>query len=376
MKNVVILLFAALFLASCAGKKADETPEQQIRAYQKQIDEINQKIEKVSTTAAADAEKNSENLNTVKVEKVLSAEFHHTITVSGIVEAIKFAALNPEMAGKIISINVSEGQVVNKGAVLAQLDDRLLQSQLKQAETSLELASTMYNRQKELWEQNIGTEIQYLQVKNQKETLENQIQTLKIQISMTKVVAPFDGLVDRIYLKEGELANPAVKFMDFVNLSELYVNADISEDYINRIKPGDEAVIKFPAFPNVEIKTKVFRTTNIVNPNSRSFLTRFKISNIGNKIKPNVIANVVLSDYKNEKAITIPSILLQSDMDGKFVLIADKHENAYEVRKQYVETGLNEAGKIEITKGLYEGELLITEGYNQVRKGQKINVVE
>jgi RND family efflux transporter MFP subunit len=375
MKNVLVLLLAVLFLASCAGTKADETPEQQIRAYEKQIAEINEKIQQVSSDASSD-DINVAALSSVKAEEVKTSFFKHSISVSGNVEAIKFAGLNPEMSGKIISILVAEGQVVNKGTVLAQLDDRLLQSQLKQAETSLELAATMYDRQKELWEQNIGTEIQYLQVKNQKESLENQIQLLKIQISMTKVLAPFDGLIDRIYLKEGELANPAVKFMDFVNLSQLYVNTEISEDYINRIKQGDEALIKFPAFPNIEIKSIVFRTTNIVNPNSRSFLTRFKIDNPGNKIKPNIIANVLLSDYQNENAISIPSILLQSDMDGKFVFIADKHENVYEVRKQYVETGLNEAGKIEILKGLYQGELLITEGYNQVRKGQKINVIE
>ncbi len=374
MRNIIIIL-AVLFLASCAGKKADETPEQEIRAYQKQISDINQKIAVIEQNNV-ETEINTEDLLLVKTVSIKKTTFSHTITVSGAIEAIKFAAINPEMPGRITKIAVSEGQVVQKGTVLAQLDDRLLQSQLKQTKIGLEMAQTMFDRQNELWEKKIGTEIQFLQAKNQKDALENQIQTLKVQISMTKLIAPFSGIVDRIYQKEGELANPAIKLFDFVNLNQLYVNAEVSEDYISNIKRGDKATIMFPAFPNLEIKTSVYRTSNIINPSSRSFLTRFKISNINNKIKPNLIANVLLSDYTSKNSIAISSIVIQSDLEGKYIFIADKKDNFYQVRKQYLKTGLNEGGKTEILSGLVIGDLVITEGYNLVRKGQNIKIVQ
>ncbi|MCK5537169.1 MAG: efflux RND transporter periplasmic adaptor subunit [Bacteroidales bacterium] len=374
MRNIIIIL-AVLFLASCAGKKADETPEQEIRAYQKQISDINQKIAVIEQNNV-ETEINTEDLLLVKTVSIKKTTFSHTITVSGAIDAIKFAAINPEMPGRITKIAVSEGQVVQKGTVLAQLDDRLLQSQLKQTKIGLEMAQTMFDRQNELWEKKIGTEIQFLQAKNQKDALENQIQTLKVQISMTKLIAPFSGIVDRIYQKEGELANPAIKLFDFVNLNQLYVNAEVSEDYISNIKRGDKATIMFPAFPNLEIKTSVYRTSNIINPSSRSFLTRFKISNINNKIKPNLIANVLLSDYTSNNSIAISSIVIQSDLEGKYIFIADKKDNFYQVRKQYLKTGLNEGGKTEILSGLVIGDLVITEGYNLVRKGQNIKIVQ
>jgi RND family efflux transporter MFP subunit len=377
MKNFrnLIIVLSALFLASCAGKQADESPVQQIRAYQKQISDINEKIATLDSTKAASKIDKSD-LTLIKTIPVAETAFNHTITASGAVEAIKFAGLSAEMSGKIMNINVTEGQVVTKGTLLVKLDDRMLQSQLNQANIALELATTMFNKQKELWDKNIGTEVQFLQAKNQKESLENQIQTLNVQISMTKIIAPFDGVVDRIYQKEGELANPAIKLIDFVNLSQLYVNADVSEDYISTIKEGDKAVIVFPSFNNLKINTTVYRTTNIVNPNSRSFLTRIKISNVNNQIKPNIIANVILSDYVNKNALTVPSYLIQSDLDGQYLYLADALKNAYQVRKQYVKVGLSENGITEILEGLKAGDLLISAGYNQVRKGETVAIAE
>ncbi len=358
MKKIAIIL-SALFLVSCMAKKPDESKE-------------NTKNTEVQTAE----NNNTQNLTLVQTLTIRPQEFQHTFTVSGSVEAVKYAAISPEMNGRIIKIYVSEGQVVSKGTLLAQLDDRLLQTQLKSAQTSLELAATIYNKQKELWDKKIGTEVQYLQAKNKKESLENQIATLKVQISMTQVRAPFAGIVDRIYQKEGELANPARQLFDFVNLSELYINTDISEDYVGKVNKGDDAVISFPAFPDIKIKTKVYRVSNIVNPSSRSFRVRFRIANPKNRIKPNLLAQITLSDYHSNDALLVPSIVIQRDMQGEYLYLVNKTGNKNLVRKQYVKLGLSENENTQIIEGLKANDRIIVKGYNKVRKGQEVVVKE
>ncbi len=355
MKKLSILLSVLIF-ASCMAKKPDNNHSTKDK------------------TKLTESHQNQENLTLVKILKIEPQEFTHLFSVSGAVEAVKYAAISPDMNGRIVKIYVAEGQVVKKGRLLVQLDNRLLKTQLQSTQTGLELAKTMYQKQKELWDKKIGTEVQYLQAKNRKENIENQIATLKVQLSMTQVKAPFDGIVDRIYQKEGELANPARQLIDFVNLNELYINADVSEDYIGKIKRGDPAIITFPAFPNLQIKTKVYRTGNIINPSSRSFRTRFRISNPKNKIKPNLVALVRLSDYKSNNALLVPSIVIQRDMQGEYIYIADKNKKVYKVRKQYIKTGLSDGGRTQIIEGLEAGEKVIVEGYNLVHKGQEIMV--
>jgi len=359
MKKIAILLSAIVF-ASCMAKKPSEKADAKKQE--------NEKTEVVS--------ENNQSINITKVKTltVTPQEFKHNFTVSAAVEAVKYAAISPEMNGRITKILVSEGQVVAKGTLLAQLDDRLLQSQLKQAKTGLELAETLYKKQKELWDKKIGTEVQFLQAKNQKESLENQIATLKVQISMTQIRAPFSGIVDRIYQKEGEIANPARQFADFVNLSELYINTDVSEDYIGKVKRGDDAIITFPAFPDLKIKTKVYRTGNIVNASSRSFRVRFRIANPKNRIKPNLVAKVLLSDYQSNEALLVPSIVIQRDMQGEFVYKAENSNGKSFARKQYIKTGLSEGANTQVIEGINVGDNVIVDGYNLVRKDQQIAI--
>jgi len=359
MKKIAILLSAIVFV-SCMAKKPDD------KADNKNQNKENTEVVSENTQSA--------NITKVKILAVTPQEFKHKFTVSAAVEAVKYAAISPEMNGRITKIFVSEGQVVAKGTLLAQLDDRLFQSQLKSAQIGLELADTLYNKQKELWDKKIGTEVQFLQVKNRKESLENQIATLKVQISMTQIRAPFSGIVDRIYQKEGEIANPARQLFDFVNLSELYINTDVSEDYIGKVKRGDDATITFPAFPDLKIKTKVYRSGNIINPSSRSFRVRFRIANTKNRIKPNLVAKVLLSDYQSDKALLVPSIVIQRDMQGEFVYKAEKSNGKTFARKQYIKTGLSEGANTQVTGGINAGDNVIVEGYNLVRKDQQIAV--
>lgn len=372
---VVISIVAVSFLWSCSNKKSNEDVKSKILAYKAQISKINSKIndlEKLRT----DKIDSTKSLLKVGTDTIKYEKFAHHFTASGSVEAVKFANINPEMNGQIMKIYVTEGQRVKKGDLLIKLDSRIIESNLQGMRSSFELAKITYEKQKALWNKQIGTEIQYLQAKNRKETLEAQIKTLETQLDMTKIKAPFDGIVDRIFQKEGELASPARQIIQFVNLSELYVNCDVSEDYVSRIKQGDPAVIKFSALPNIKISTKIYRIGNVIKPSNRTFNVKFKIKNIGEQIKPNLVSVASMLDYKNDNDILVPSKVIQHDFSGMYLYVAENENGKTIVKKKYVKVGLSDNDKTEIKEGLSVGEQVITAGYNIVRRGQEVNISE
>ncbi|NJK86766.1 MAG: efflux RND transporter periplasmic adaptor subunit, partial [Bacteroidales bacterium] len=181
----------------------------------------------------------------VEVKNIQPEVFKHYITVFGNVEADKYAKISPEMNGQIDQILVEEGQRVNKGQLLVSLNTSAIQSSINEVKTSLELATTTFEKQKSLWEQGIGSEMQYLQAKTAKEATEARLNMLEAQMRMSQIRAPFDGLVDKIYMKVGELAAPGMPVIEFVNLSKLTIKADVSEAFIGNVRAGEEVELTF-----------------------------------------------------------------------------------------------------------------------------------
>ena len=318
---------------------------------------------------------NKDNKIPVKVEKIKTTAFTHYIETSGNVEAVDWAFISPQINGQVLNVNVEEGDKVKKGQVLVELNDAILKNNIAELQAQLDLAVTTYKKQKALYEQNIVSEMAFLQAKTQKEALEKKLAVLNEQLDYTKVKAPFDGVVENIQIKTGEIAAPGRQLMQLVNMDQMKIKADISEKYIAKIHQGDTVSVIFDNIPVEPLKCKIYRISNVINPNNRTFSIEIRLKNMRNLIKPNMTARLKITDYANDNAIVIPTIVVKKDFSKEFVFTAVKSRKGYVAKKVFVTTGMTYNGNTEITSGLNEGDLLIIEGYNEVADKSPIKIL-
>lgn len=366
-----------LLLAACSSKV--NTPEtegeikEQISVYKKEIGILNNKIIELEKQLA-ELRGDINNGVPIAIEEIRPRTFNHFVEVNGTVEAINSAHISSEINGQIMEIFVKEGQRVVQGQKLIKLNSTITESSIQEVKTSLKLANTVYEKQKQLWEKNIGSEIDYLTAKNNKESLESKLKTLEAQAAMALIEAPISGIVDEVFVKDGELAIPGMQLIQLVNLTDLYVNADVSEAYLTKVKEGDMVWLEFPTYPDIAMKVPVYRTGNVVKPDNRTFKVQLKIKNKGIMIKPNVLAKIRINDYTAENSMIVPSLIIKQDMRGKYLYEVDKQNNI--AQKVYVETGMSYMDSTMVTKGVTEGDLVIIEGFNQVSDGSKVDIVQ
>ena len=330
-----------------------------------QITLLEEQLSKLDTTARYDA---------VTALSVESAVFLHYFDVFGTVEADKSISLFPSANGKVERIYVKNGQRVTQGQLLISLDTDILQSSLKELENGLALAKTMFEKQQKLWiDEQIGSEIQFLQAQNQYNGLVQRVKTLKEQIQLSEVHAPFAGTIDNIFVKEGEMAGPQSPSMRLVNTSGVYVKADVPESYANRVHVGTPANIAFTSM-DYEFAAEVLQVGQFIAKGNRTFTINVSLP-VSDGVKPNQMVHVALQDYKNEEALTVPASLVQQDVEGNdFVYTLKIIDDAafYEVAKTWVTTGLTYGDKTEITTGLEQGMMVIDKGSRSVRTGQRV----
>ena len=371
MKTVVTIL-VILLLAGC-GMSKDQMIKKQIESKKNKISQLEEKITELEKQLTDTTDER--NQIAVETKVVKPEEFKHYITVFGEVEADEYARISPEMSGQIQTINVREGQRVEKGVLLLSLNTDATQSGINEAKTGLELAKTTYDKQKSLWDQGIGSEIQYLQAKTQKEAAEARLNMLEAQLRMSQIRAPFKGIVDKIYLKEGDIAGPMVPVIEFVNLSKLTIKADVSEIYIGSIHAGDKVEISFASLPDLKLTTAIVRTSEVINQSSRTFQVELNISNPGEKIRPNMVSSIQINDFTSKDAFVVPSIVIKRDITGDYLYVAVKDDkNELIARKKYVERGISYEGSTMVVKGLKEGDKVIVAGYNLVSTGSYLAI--
>lgn len=312
----------------------------------------------------------------VKVQQLKKDTFAHYVEATGNVLAVQSAYISPQANGQITKIYVEDGDYVSQGQIMAELNASVLKSSISEVETQLALAETTYKKQKELWDQKIGSEIQYLQAKTQKETLEKKLQTLNDQLALTKVTAPFTGIVDNIQINEGELAAPGRQLCELVNLNKMKLIADVSESLLSKIHKGDKVKIVFPDYNGKTITSTVYRIGNIINAANRTFKVEVRFSNPKNEIKPNMIAKLILKDFECDTALTVPSIIIKKDFEKDFLFVAIKKDGQWIAQKRYITSGISYKDKTMITKGVSEGEQVIVEGYNLITNGSVVKLVK
>ena len=360
------IVASTMLLASCGSSEKTES----LTELKTKQAELKTQLAEISTKISTLEGDSAQKFTLVEAAPVTPEIFKTYINVQGKVDAEESVSLSSEMPGTITKINVKAGDEVVKGQVLAETDARVLQQSISDLETNADLVNQLYNKQKALWDQKIGTEVQYLQAKTQKESVEKKLATLQEQIRMTKIVSPINGTVDAVDIKLGQLTAPGMPAIRVINFNNLKLKADLAESYAAKVHKGDEVMVKFPD-TNDTITTKVTYASRAISAMNRTFGVEIALSN-KKEYHPNQIAIISINDYKSAKPVlTVPVNFIQKDLKGThFVFIADGKK----AMKRNIVLGKEYNGVAEIKEGLTETDLLITSGYDGLNEGDAIQI--
>jgi membrane fusion protein, multidrug efflux system len=379
MKNINIILSTTLLAAliiACGGKQPIEKKRaelEQLKTKQAeiaaQITALQDEIAKLGDTAVEAVDNKAK---IIAVTPITAQPFLHAIDVQGEVDGEENVTYSAKAPSTITKINVSAGDRVVAGQVLAELDNKSAKSQLEALKIQYELANTLFLKQKALWEQKIGSEVQFLTAKSQKEGLEKQIQSARENLDNLLIKADYNGTIDEVKIKIGQSVAPSVPCITVVNPDKLKIKANLSESYASIIKTGNAVSIHFPDIDK-NINSQVTYSSKSINALTRTFNVEVNLPN-DNDLHPNMIAEVKIIDYKKEKAIVVPINAVQ-EIDGtNVVFIAVKNGNELIAKKIAVTVGKTYNSKAEILNGLSEGDQLITTGFQDLTDGQTIKL--
>ena len=386
MTNKLILFAIILTFISCGsdGNKSVEdvisngnlselrAKKEELRLKQQEISNQSRLIDEAITKLDT-----LKKLPLITTFKVAAAPFKHFLEIQGTVQTKKNLVLYPEFSGVLLRVHVREGQRVSKGQLLVTIDDGGLSQQLAQLEVQEALAKTTYERQKNLWEQKIGSEIQFLQTKTNYEAQMNAVSQMRSQLAKTSIRAPFSGIIDEVITEQGSVVGAGqTPVIRIVNLDDMYIESDIPESYITNITKGKEVQVYFPILGDT-INSIVRQAGNYINPNNRAFKIEVTIPNKNGFIKPNLTAKLRINDYTNENAILIPQSIISENADGQqYVYVTEVKENNEAVaERRIIETGRTQGDMVEITYGLTDNDVLVNEGARNVKDGQTVKIL-
>lgn len=383
MKKYLILLSLPFLIAGCATSEVDETAKkkaelQKLKATQQQTAFKISQLEKQLATLDPSFKPESTEIEIKKVlvtlDTIGTSDFEHFIEFQATASANQNIGVSPEMSGVIKEIYVKEGDYINKGQTIAKLDDIVMQNQIIELQSALAVAKTVYDKRARLWQQNIGSEIEYIRAKADVSNIENQITTIRSQTGKSMVYAPFSGSVEEVLVRNGEMASPGRGIVRLVSLNDIKVIADISESYIADVKKGDWVKVSFPTLEE-DLNARISAIGQIVNPNNRSFQIEIDIPNKGSRIKPNLSGIVKLKDEEKKDVTMIPTKYIQQGKEGYFVYLAQKEEDQYICKKVTIDLGSSNEGSTIVSTGINTGDFLIAKGFNDVKDGDILEVV-
>jgi len=368
LKLFLIVLAAGLW--SCGGEAPEGDPLVKLNSLKEERAQLESQIaaleQELEASGAIDKK-----LRTVALTPVEKAGFRHYIDLQGKVEAEETVMATSQIPGTLRAVYVKNGDMVKKGQLLAELDDAVLNKSIAELEGQLALARDLYDRQKSLWEQKIGSEVQYLQAKNGVESLERSIATVRENWNMTRIKAPTSGIIDMVQLKAGQSIAPGVPLCAVVNLSRLKVVGAVTEAHVSRIRKGDKVTLYFPD-TGKEVQSRVTFVSKMIMPNTRTFSVECALP--AGDFTANQIVVLKIVDYEDPEAIVVPVNVIQTDSENEYVLVADKGDGEHAlVRKATIERGQMYNGAVEVRAGLQAGDLLITTGFQDVHPGDKVH---
>lgn len=378
MKRIIALLSISALLFSCSKKDNTLSIDELVKsknskvlierkaALQADLTKINEALEKFEG-------KKEEAL--VEVLTLSDTLFNHYLEIQGNVNTKENILVQPEFSGTLSTLTVKAGDRVVKGQILARVDDAGISQQLASLENQYALAKTTFERQKNLWDKKIGSEIQFLQAQAQMVSAQKGVAQIKAQLAKTVIRAPFSGTIDEVFVEKGQVVAPSMQgLMRIVNLGNMYVSTTVPETYIGKLKQGIEVDV-FLASLGKTYKGKVRQIGNFINPNNRSFGIEVSVPNPENLLRPNQVAKLKIIDYINKKAIVVPTNVIQEDAEGnKFVFTAvNATENTATAKKTIVKLGQSSDNVTEIVSGLSAKDKIVTEGANTISDGMQLN---
>jgi len=367
--NRIITFSIVAILAACS-KPQSSNKQAELDSLKKVQADVKSKIVKLEAELGTDSL--SEKSKQVAVTEMKPEHFTHFVEVQAKVEGDEDVNVSAEVPGTVTSVLVRAGDNVSQGQVLATLDDRAIRQNLDAMKAQYDLATTAYNRQKNLWDQKIGSEMQYLQAKTQKEAMEKQYAALQEQWNMTRIKAPFNGTVDEVSIKAGSAVAPGVPAVRVVNLSSLKVKGEIAESYISKLKSGSDVVLYFPDM-GTEVKTKLTYAGQAINRLNRTFNVEVRLAPKDGNFHPNQVVVLKIADYTSN-AYTVPVGALQKSSDGEFVYVTSSEGGKNVVKRKTVTSGMTYNGITEIKNGLSDGDRVITNGYQNVVEGDLVKI--
>ncbi len=377
MKKIYILTASVLLLISC-GKKEDTTSIEKlietknVKALQEKKVALQTEIAQIETALATLDTKKEEAL--VSVAPVKDTIFAHYLDIQGSVNTKENMLVQPEFSGNLTSLTVKAGDHVTKGQILGRVDDAGMSQQLANAENQYALAKTTFERQKNLWDKKIGSEIQFLQAQTQMVSAQKGVAQIKAQLAKTVIRAPFSGTVDEVFAEKGQVVAPSMQgLMRIVNLGNMYVSTTVPETYIGKLKVGTIVDVYLTSLGKT-YKGKVRQVGNFINPNNRSFGIEVSLPNPDNLLRPNQVAKLKITDYMSH-GIVVPSNVIQEDGTGsKFVYTVNgSNGKTGTAKKVFVKVGQSSDNLTEILSGLSKNDIIVTEGVNTISEGMKLN---
>ncbi len=321
----------------------------------------------------------NERLTLVSKYEIQQTIFNTYIEAQANLKTRKNILILPEFQGTLEKVFVSEGQKVKKGQLLAEINDSGLNEQYEQMVIQAEFAKENFERTQRLWDNNIGSEMQYLKSKTDYEASKKMVDQMKDRLSKTKIYAPFDGEIDEIISNVGSNLIPGVsQILRLVNLDIIYAESFVSEKYISFIGEGTEAIVQIPLL-NMDYRSSVNQTGNFINPSNRTFRIEVPVENFDNRIKQNLDAKIKINIYKKDDAIVIPLRIVREDALGKnfvYVMSEDNKDGVYLTSKKFIKLGNKSEDKVEVTEGLDPGEIVVLEGAYSVEDSQRVKLID
>ncbi len=371
MKKNIIYILVAVFLLSCNSTdkraKLDELEKKQ-RDISEQIIALKKDI-----GSEKNLNENSNKLVTVSVEKLSLRNFNHFIEVQGTVESDNNILIPAKTSAIVKQIFVRDGEKVEKGQLLAKLDGAIYEKSIDEINTSLELATTVFERQKRLWDKKIGSEISFLEAKSNKEGLERKLATVKEQYELTNITSPINGTIDNILIKEGEMASAGFGVIRVVELSKLKISAELSESYISQVKKNDIVMVYLPVIEK-SLELSLNSVSQVINPDNRTFSIEILVPEKEINLKPNMLSELTIKDYTNNNALIVPLNIVQNTGKEEFLFIAKEKNKKWYAEKRIVKSGKNYNNKVEILSGISPNEYVVVMGYQDLTDGEGIEI--
>ncbi len=372
----LLSFFFILGMGACQQSKEPQTLEGKkklLAQYQKELIEIKQKVkeleEEIDNMAADEGVRKA--AVTVKVKEINAQDFKHFIQIPGNVESDDYVKVSSEVPGRITALYVEVGDNVVKGQELARIDDKMVRRQLDELTTAYELAAQTFEKQARLWKQGIGSEMQYLQAKNAKESLERKMATLKAQLDKYIIKSPITGRVDDLMVKSGEMLSPGFPLLTVINVADIKVLGEVSERYVGKFRKGDSVVVDFPVI-GLQVHTTIDALGQAIDKDNRTFKVIIKIHNPNGALKPNLLANIRLFDFRQKKALLVPTRVVFFQDEGTYLYTVRIENGDTTAHKETVKLEYSDEKHSLVKEGIEAGALLIVEGYDKVSEGEKI----